>query len=54
VLLSLFAVDAAYAHFHPNAGKGITDYDNWKQTSALPIPQKELPASLDAVSHELR
>lgn len=36
VLVSLFAADAVYSHFHPNAGKGITDYNDWQQTAAVP------------------
>ncbi len=41
VLLALFGADLVYSHFHPNAGTGITDYDDWKQAeggaaSALP------------------
>ena len=34
ILLSLFCCDQVYSHFHPNVGKGITDYgtkgpENW-------------------------
>lgn len=34
VLLALFAADLAYSHFHPNAGEGITDYNDWQQDAA--------------------
>lgn len=30
VLVALFATDSVYSHFHPNAGKGITDYNDWQ------------------------
>ncbi|NLD19941.1 MAG: DUF975 family protein [Clostridiales bacterium] len=32
VLVLLFSADSAYSHFHPNTGKGITDYSLEKQT----------------------
>ncbi|MDO4269596.1 MAG: DUF975 family protein [Eubacteriales bacterium] len=31
VLLALFSADNVYSHFHPNAGKGITDYNDWQK-----------------------
>lgn len=34
VLIALFAADAVYSHFHPNAGEGITDYNDWQADSA--------------------
>ena len=34
VLLTLFVADLAYSHFHPNAGEGITDYNDWQQDAA--------------------
>lgn len=39
VLIALFAADAVYSHFHPNAGEGITEYNDWQQ-DALP-PEAE-------------
>lgn len=32
VLLSLFLADQAYSHFHPNTGRGITDYQSRVET----------------------
>jgi len=29
-LISLFVIDNIYSRKHPNMGKGITDYENWK------------------------
>ena len=34
VLIALFAADAVYSHFHPNAGEGITDYNDWQADGA--------------------
>ena len=34
VLLTLFVADLAYSHVHPNAGEGITDYNDWQQDAA--------------------
>lgn len=34
VLVALFTTDAVYSHFHPNAGKGITDYNDWENQPA--------------------
>ena len=44
VLAALFLIDGAYSSKHPNAGKGITDYDNWKQEemTALSPEQTEV------------
>ncbi|MFR6380357.1 MAG: hypothetical protein ACLUNZ_11800 [Evtepia sp.] len=38
VLAALFLIDGAYSSKHPNAGKGITDYDNWKQEEMTALP----------------
>lgn len=34
VLMTCFTIDTAYSHFHPNEGKGITDYDEVIQEAA--------------------
>lgn len=34
VLVALFSTDAVYSHFHPNTGKGITDYNDWQTGDA--------------------
>ena len=31
-LLAIYSVDMVYSHFHPNSGKGITDYQSEMQT----------------------
>lgn len=32
-----FAVDAVYSSYYPNVGKGITDYDNYKNVSSIEL-----------------
>ena len=41
VLAALFLIDGAYSSKHPNAGKGITDYDNWKQEEMTALPPEQ-------------
>lgn len=43
LMAALFLIDGSYSTKHPNAGKGITDYDKWKQeeTTAQPLPSEE-------------
>lgn len=35
VLVALFCGDQVFSHFHPNTGKGITDYKAYKQTAGM-------------------
>lgn len=48
VLIALFSADAVYSHFHPNAGKGITDYDDWQGKDA-PAAESWLTARACAI-----
>ena len=41
VLIALFAADAAHSHFHPNAGEGITEYNDWQQDAPLPEAESD-------------
>ena len=50
VLIALFAADAVYSHFHPNAGEGITDYNDWQADGA----DAEAAASLTASNAPIR
>ncbi|MDY3617598.1 DUF975 family protein [Agathobaculum sp.] len=45
VLVALFSADAAYSHFHPNVGRGITDYNDW-QDGAKPAADAGLIAHI--------
>lgn len=46
-LLSVFAVDQAYSHKHPNEGKGITDYESYldlqEEAELVYLKNKETP-----------
>jgi len=46
VLAALFLIDGAYSSKHPNAGKGITDYDNWKQEEMTALLPEQIEALL--------
>lgn len=48
VLVALFSADAVYSHFHPNAGKGITDYDEWQGKDA-PTAEAYVTARVSAI-----
>ena len=50
MLIALFAADAVYSHFHPNAGEGITDYNDWQADGA----DAEAAASLTASNAPIR
>lgn len=45
VLVALFAADSVYSHFHPNVGRGITDYNDW-QDGAEPAAEAGLIARI--------
>ena len=54
VLMVLFAADAVYSQFHPNAGKGVTDIEAAHSPRFHPIPVRHRTGrySLNNLSYE--